>query len=303
MSLSGPPRRGPPRHAAPTSTTEAPRSGDARGRHPARAPPRPVDPFAELKRTVHQTLLESLGPQLYDARLTQSELEQKVRLTLQEVLRPGRHAADRQPTGPGSPRRSPTTSSATARIEPYLRDPDVTEVMVNGPDSIYVERGGQLFQVDGSFTDEAHLRRTIDKIVGRVGRRVDESSPMVDARLPDGSRVNAIIPPLARRRLAADDPEVLRPTRYTADDLVAFGTLTRAGRRLPRARASAAASTSSSPAAPAPARRRRSTCCPSLHPGGRARRHHRGRGGAPAAPGARRCGSRPARRTSRARAR
>ena len=82
--------------------------------------------------------------------------------------------------------------------------------MVNGADQIFVERAGRLFPVDGRFADEAHLRRTIDKIVGRVGRRVDESSPMVDARLPDGSRVNAIIPPLARRRLAADDPQVRR---------------------------------------------------------------------------------------------
>ena len=145
---------------------------------------------------MHQTLLESIGPQLYDSRLTQSELEQRVRLTLSEVL-----AADD----------TPLTVSDRARIaqdiaddilgygpiEPYLRDPDITEVMVNGPDSIYVERGGRIFSVEGQFNDESHLRRTIDKIVGRVGRRVDESSPMVDARLPDGSRVNAVIPPLA----------------------------------------------------------------------------------------------------------
>src|SRR5262249_61702174 len=76
-------------------------------------------------------------------------------------------------------------------LEPYLRDPDVSEIMVNGHDQIYVERAGLLFPVDAAFADEAHLRRTIDKIVARVGRRVDESSPMVDARLPDGSRINA----------------------------------------------------------------------------------------------------------------
>jgi pilus assembly protein CpaF len=112
-------------------------------------------------------------------------------------------------------------------IEPYLRDIDVTEIMVNGADQIFVERAGRLFPVDGRFADEAHLRRTIDKIVGRIGRRVDESSPMVDARLPDGSRVNAIIPPLAVdgslltiRKFSADP--------LTADDLVAFGTMTRA---------------------------------------------------------------------------
>ena len=193
------------------------KAGVSRGR-------RQTDPFAELKRTVHQTLLESIGPQLYDSRLTQSELEQRVRLTLSEVL-----AADD----------TPLTVSDRARIaqdiaddilgygpiEPYLRDPDITEVMVNGPDSIYVERGGRIFGVEGQFTDESHLRRTIDKIVGRIGRRVDESSPMVDARLPDGSRVNAIIPPLALDgsiltvRKFSSDP-------YTDEDLVSFGTLT-----------------------------------------------------------------------------
>ncbi len=184
-----------------------------------------ADPFADLKRQVHQALLDTLGPKLYDARLTQAEMEQKVRQTLQEVLSTGE---------------MPLTSADRARIaqeisddilgygpiEPYLRDVDVTEIMVNGPDQIFVERSGKISPVDGRFVDEPHLRRTIDKIVGRVGRRVDESSPMVDARLPDGSRVNAIIPPLAvdgsllTIRKFATDP-------LTSDDLVAFGTFTR----------------------------------------------------------------------------
>ena len=86
-------------------------------------------------------------------------------------------------------------------IEPYLRDPDVSEVMVNGPQHLAGEHG-QAAKVDGTFNDEAHLRRTIDKIVSRIGRRVDESSPMVDARLPDGSRVNAVDPAAGPRRLA-----------------------------------------------------------------------------------------------------
>ena len=104
-------------------------------------------------------------------------------------------------------------------IEPFLRDPDVSEVMVNGPDSIWLEKNGRLMPADAQFADEAHLRRTIDKIVSRIGRRVDESSPMVDARLPDGSRVNAVIPPLAIdgsaltiRKFAADP--------LTVDDLI-----------------------------------------------------------------------------------
>src|SRR4051794_40625445 len=184
------------------------------------------DPFGELKRQVHQALLDTLGPKLYDARLTQSEMEQRVRQTLHEVL---------------ATREMPLTSADRAKIaqeisddilgygpiEPYLRDVDVTEIMVNGHDQIFVERAGRLHPVEGRFGDEAHLRRTIDKIVGRVGRRVDESSPMVDARLPDGSRINAIIPPLAVdgslltiRKFSADP--------LTSDDLVAFGTMTRA---------------------------------------------------------------------------
>jgi pilus assembly protein CpaF len=110
-------------------------------------------------------------------------------------------------------------------LEPFLRDQDVTEVMVNGADQIYVEVAGKLRPVRGGFSDEAHLRRTIEKIVGRVGRRIDESSPMVDARLPDGSRVNAVVAPIALdgsmltiRKFAADP--------FTASDLVDFGTFT-----------------------------------------------------------------------------
>jgi len=181
------------------------------------------DPLADLKRSVHQALLDSLGPKLYDSNLTQTELEQKVRRSLQEVL-----AQDN----------TPLTVSDRAKvaqeiaddilgygpIEPYLRDPDVTEIMVNGPSSIYIERAGQLHHVEAEFNDEQHVRRTIDKIVSRVGRRVDEASPMVDARLPDGSRVNAVVPPLAvdgsllTIRKFSSDP-------YQVDDLIAFGTL------------------------------------------------------------------------------
>jgi pilus assembly protein CpaF len=173
---------------------------------------RHVDPFAELKRTVHQRLLETLGPKLYDAHTTQSELETKVRQTLQDRTKIAQEIAD-DILGYGP-------------IEPFLRDPDITEIMVNGPDAIYVERAGRITEAVGGFNDDAHVKRTIDKIVGRVGRRVDESSPMVDARLPDGSRVNAIIPPLSVdgpvltiRKFSADP--------YEVDDLIGFGSMTR----------------------------------------------------------------------------
>ena len=96
-------------------------------------------------------------------------------------------------------------------LEPLLADPTVTEIMVNGTDEIYVERDGRLQRSDITFTDEAQLYQTIDRIVSQVNRRVDESSPMVDARLPTGERVNVIIPPLALQGPDADDPPLPAP--------------------------------------------------------------------------------------------
>ena len=94
-------------------------------------------------------------------------------------------------------------------IDRFLHDPGITEVMVNGPKSVYIERRGKIERTDVEFVDEDHLRRTIDKIVSQVGRRIDEASPMVDARLPDGSRVNAVDPPGRDRRTVPHDPTVL----------------------------------------------------------------------------------------------
>ncbi len=105
-------------------------------------------------------------------------------------------------------------------LEPLLKDADISDILVNGPHQIYVERQGRLNLEGQRFADSAHLIRTIERIVSRVGRRIDESSPMVDARLPDGSRVNAIIPPLA-----LDGPVLsirrFRPKPYTLNQLVA----------------------------------------------------------------------------------
>jgi pilus assembly protein CpaF len=186
--------------------------------------PRIIDPFATVKASVHQALLDSLGPQLYDPHLDQNELEQKVRHTLQDVI-------DHEDTPLSLADRTRISQEVSDEIlghgplEPLLRDSEITEIMVNGPDQIYVERAGKLYAVDTHFSSDAHLRRTIDKIVGRVGRRVDEASPLVDARLPDGSRVNAVIPPIALDgslltiRKFATDP-------FTDKDLIAFGTFT-----------------------------------------------------------------------------
>jgi pilus assembly protein CpaF len=183
-----------------------------------------VDPLSPVKERVHQGLIESLGPQLYDPHLQQRELEQRVRLTLQEVL-------ETENTPLSNADRTRITQEVADEIlghgpiEPLLRDPSITEVMVNGADQIYIERDGKIEEIRASFANEDHLRRTIEKIVARVGRRIDEAQPMVDARLPDGSRVNAVIAPVAL------DGSMLTVRKFPADpftdeDLIAFGTMT-----------------------------------------------------------------------------
>src|SRR5690242_12658539 len=179
--------------ASVTTTSDA----DNNGGDPRLKKTQVVDAFRDLKAKVHNRLLQQLGPKLYDAELGPSELERMVRGALQEAM-----ADDDGAMITPADRTRITQEIADdilgyGPIEPFLRDPELTEIMVNGPYDIWIERSGRLTRVDGRFVNEAHLRRTIDKIVARVGRRVDESSPMVDARLPDGSRVNAVIPPLA----------------------------------------------------------------------------------------------------------
>jgi pilus assembly protein CpaF len=192
---------------------------DPAARHAARH----ADPFALVKRSVHSALIAELGPRLYDAEPDKRELELQVTDVLQEVLQRDETpmtVADRTRVA----REVADEILGHGPIEPYLRDPGVSEIMVNGHDMIYVERGGHIYQVQAAFADEGHLRRTIDKIVARVGRRVDEASPMVDARLPDGSRVNAVVAPVALdgslltiRKFAVDP--------LTVDDLIGFGTM------------------------------------------------------------------------------
>jgi len=108
-------------------------------------------------------------------------------------------------------------------IQPLVDDPTLTEIMVNGPKQVWAERDGKLFLTDRIFKDDGHVLRVIGRIVTPLGRRVDEASPMVDARLPDGSRVNAIIPPLAVRGPHLNIRKFSR-VPYTADDLINFGT-------------------------------------------------------------------------------
>jgi pilus assembly protein CpaF len=181
-----------------------------------------VDPYAELKTRVHHACIAKLGPQLFSAQTTENLTDQVMRAVTEQL------ALDRTPLT-REERRQLTREIADdilgyGPLEPYLRDDSVTEVMVNNHDRIYIERGGKIEKTRTAFVDDAHLVRIIDKIVSQVGRRIDESSPMVDARLPDGSRVNAIIPPLSLRgptltiRKFARDP-------YTMDDLIGFGSV------------------------------------------------------------------------------
>src|SRR5262245_16204205 len=178
----------------------------------------------ELRQKMHQFVISELGPILYDQRISEADLRKQVEEQLHRALAQERLALTQQE------RQSVVQSVfddvlGYGPIDVLLRDPAINEVMVNGPAHIYVERNGKIVQTDVHFVDENHVRRIIDKIVSQVGRRVDEATPMVDARLPDGSRVNVIIHPLAIggpfltiRRFAADP--------YQVHDLVSFGTIT-----------------------------------------------------------------------------
>lgn len=178
----------------------------------------------ELSAKIHHVLIEELGPELYRQHLQRADVEAMVRDKLAELVRvqefPLSDSERKHLIGMVS-----DDVLGYGPIEALLADPDVSEIMVNGPERIYVERAGCLTAADIRFTGEEHLRRVIDKIVGQVGRRIDESVPMVDARLSDGSRVNAIIPPLAidgaklTIRKFAKEP-------YVAADFVTSGTFT-----------------------------------------------------------------------------
>ena len=153
------------------------------------------DPFAELKNRVHMAVIGSLGPRLFNAGLDQSGLREQVLADTRRQLaqEPGLSRDDRERLA------AEITDDALGHgpLERLLADDTITEIMVNGPHDIWIERQGRLYETNVRFDDDSHMRRIINKIVAEVGRRVDESSPMVDARLPDGSRVNIIIPPLS----------------------------------------------------------------------------------------------------------
>ena len=173
------------------------------------------DPYADLKNRVHLTVIGELGPQLFNVTMDPDALRERVVTDIRQHLIPE--------TGLSRDDRDRLTAEIADDIlghgplERLLHDDSVTEIMVNGPFDVWIERQGRLYETNVRFNDDSHLRRIVNKIVAQVGRRIDESSPLVDARLPDGSRVNAIIPPLSlsgplvtirkfgKRRLAMSD--------------------------------------------------------------------------------------------------
>jgi pilus assembly protein CpaF len=188
---------------------------------PPPAPRERLDP--EVHAEIHRRVVKDLGPLLFDDTVRDDELEERLRETIAVAFAAASIPAE------GALYEQFATDIRNdvigyGPIEEVLNDDSVTEVMVNGPDIIFVERAGQVQEIASGFVDGQHVRRVIDKIVSHVGRRIDEASPMVDARLPDGSRVNAIIPPLAidgpflTIRKFARDP-------LMATDLIGFGTL------------------------------------------------------------------------------
>ncbi|MSY22183.1 MAG: CpaF family protein [Actinobacteria bacterium] len=202
----------------------APAGGSTQAANSAPTPPRHDPAAAELRHRVHQLLIDELGPILFDNRLSEDDLRRRVNEQLQAAV-----ALERVPLSAADKAR--LIQDVTDDILGYgpidclLREEAVTEIMVNGPDRVFVERDGKLTKDPNvRFLDEDHVRRVIDKIVSAIGRRIDESTPMVDARLPDGSRVNAVIAPLAIggpfltiRKFSADPLQI--------EDLIRFGSV------------------------------------------------------------------------------
>jgi len=186
------------------------------------APHTGPDAFAELKNEVHLSVIGELGPQLFNVSMDPAGLRERVVSEIRARLG--------SEVGLSRDDRDRLTSEISDDIlghgplERLLADETVTEIMVNGPFDIWVERQGRLYETTVRFNDDSHLRRIINKMVAQVGRRIDESSPMVDARLPDGSRVNAIIPPLSLSGPLVTIRKFSKK-RLTQDDMIRLGTL------------------------------------------------------------------------------
>jgi len=179
--------------------------------------------LAGLKKRAGEALFERMSSRLADPTLSEEDLRKAAREELSQVI-----DAEQVPLTPEERRRLIREIGddvlGYGPLQAFLDDESVTEIMVNRADQIYIERGGQLFLTDSSFATDAHLRRVIEQVVSRVGRRIDESSPMVDARLEDGSRVNAVIPPLAVNGASLTIRKFSR-IPLTVQNLITYGTL------------------------------------------------------------------------------
>jgi pilus assembly protein CpaF len=180
------------------------------------------EPFAELKTQVHLAVIGDLGPQLFNVTMDPAALRERVVVDIRRHL-----SAETTLSRDDRERLSKEIADdilGYGPLERLLADDSISEIMVNGPDEIWIERQGRLYDTTVRFSDDSHLRRIINKMVAQVGRRVDESSPMVDARLPDGSRVNVIIPPLSLSGPLVTIRKFSKK-RLTLDDMVNLGTI------------------------------------------------------------------------------
>jgi len=198
--------------------------GDKEGSGSGRERRGRTDPFKELKSKIHTEIIQEVDPQLLDSRDNIDLVRQTVENIIIEKL-----AAEEKPLSRSERemilRDLLDEVLGFGPINKLIEDSTVTEIMVNGPHQVFCERNGKLTLSEVQFYDDNHVLRIIEKIVSPIGRRIDESTPMVDARLPDGSRVNCIIPPLSLvgptitiRKFSVDP--------FTIEDLIRFGTLT-----------------------------------------------------------------------------
>lgn len=198
-------------------------SGRARGVIPNPNPQRPR-PLTDLKLRAQDSLFERLGHRLYDNKLDDAAMRSLVREELTVIL-----ADEEIPLTDEQHQRLVEEIASNALgfgpLEHLLEDDSISEIMVIGDRPIFVERNGKLEESEASFVSEDHLRRTIERIVSLVGRRIDESAPMVDARLPDGSRINAVIPPLAVDGSMLTVRKFAR-TPFSIEELIRFGMMT-----------------------------------------------------------------------------
>jgi pilus assembly protein CpaF len=182
------------------------------------------DPFSDLKNRIHLALISDLGPQLFsmgaDASVIRDRVESEIKDHLEREAGLSREDRERLLDEIAD------DVLAYGPLERLLADENVSEIMVNGPHDIWVERQGRLYETTLRFNDDSHLRRIINKMVAQVGRRIDESSPMVDARLPDGSRVNAIIAPLSLSGPLLTIRKFAQK-RFDLEEMIRIGTLTR----------------------------------------------------------------------------